>query len=206
MEKKKTFKELFAGTGIEPTTDENGGVHYNFNATLKTKEVSDKAILLTPKGTLTIGEEYSSPSISFYKNDEVENVITIKYTKFMYKGEEVKDLQTIYDIIKSLTSIKLPSDEEINEKANLLQDEKDGDTPKQINKMETPLQNLKYYFRNDETITKEELLTAIDELIDNERAFFCNAFEHGYASSGLVAIEQNKAFEAYGKLYNACNP
>ena len=72
--------------------------------------------------------------------------------------------------------------------------------------MKTPLQNLKYYFRNDETITKEELLTAIDELIDNERAFFCNAFEHGYASSGLVAIEQNKAFEAYGKLYNACNP
>ena len=74
---------------------------------------SDKAILLTPKGTLTIGEEYSSPSISFYKNNEVEDVITIKYTKFMYKGEEVKDLQTIYDVIKSLTSIELPSDEEI---------------------------------------------------------------------------------------------
>jgi hypothetical protein len=128
MEKKKTFKELFAGTGIEPTTDENGGVHYNFNATLKTNaEASDKAVLLTPKGTLTIGEEYSSPSISFYKNNEVEDVITIKYTKFMYKGEEVKDLQTIYDIIKSLTSIELPSDEEINEKANSLQDEKDGD-------------------------------------------------------------------------------
>jgi len=31
----KTFKELFAGTGIEPTTDENGGVDYNFKATLK---------------------------------------------------------------------------------------------------------------------------------------------------------------------------
>jgi hypothetical protein len=114
MEKKKTFKELFAGTGIEPTTNENGGVDYNFKATLKTNsEASDKAILLTPKGTLTIGEEYSSPSISFYKNNEVEDVITIKYTKFMYKGEEVKDLQTIYDIIKSLTSIKLPSDEDI---------------------------------------------------------------------------------------------
>ena len=127
MKKKKTFKELFAGTGIEPTTDENGGVHYEFNATLKTNaEASDKAILLTPKGTLTIGEEYSSPSISFYKNNEVEDVVTIKYTKFMYKGEEVKDLQTIYDIIKSLTSIELPSDEEIKEKANSLQDEKDG--------------------------------------------------------------------------------
>jgi hypothetical protein len=92
----------------------------------KTLEASDKAILLTPKGTLTIGEEYSSPSISFYKNNEVEDVVTIKYTKFMYKGEEVKDLQTIYDIIKSLTSIELPSDEEIKEKANSLQDEKDG--------------------------------------------------------------------------------
>ena len=124
----KTFKELFAGTGIEPTTNENGGVDYNFNATLKTNaEASDKAILLTPKGTLTIGEEYSSPSISFYKNNEVEDVVTIHYTKFMYKGEEVKDLQTIYNIIKSLTSIKLPSDEEINEKANSLQDENDGD-------------------------------------------------------------------------------
>jgi hypothetical protein len=127
MKKKKTFKELFAGTGIEPTTNENGGVDYNFKATLKTNaEASDKAILLTPKGTLTIGEEYSSPSISFYKNNEVEDVVTIKYTKFMYKGEEVKDLQTIYDIIKSLTSIELPSDEEIKEKANSLQDEKDG--------------------------------------------------------------------------------
>ena len=128
MKKKKTFKELFAGTGIEPTTNENGGVDYNFKATLKTNaEASDKAVLLTPKGTLTIGEEYSSPSISFYKNNEVEDVITIKYTKFMYKGEEVKDLQTIYDIIKSLTSIELPSDEEINKKAISLQDEKDGD-------------------------------------------------------------------------------
>ena len=114
MKKKKTFKELFAGTGIEPTTNENGGVDYNFKATLKTNaEASDKAILLTPKGTLTIGEEYSSPSISFYKNNEVEDVITIKYSKFMYKGEEVKDLQTIYDIIKPLTSIELPSDEDI---------------------------------------------------------------------------------------------
>jgi hypothetical protein len=80
-------------------------------------EASDKAVLLTPKGTLTIGEEYSSPSISFYKNNEVEDVITIKYTKFMYKGEEVKDLQTIYDIIKSLTTIELPSDCDIDKEA-----------------------------------------------------------------------------------------
>jgi hypothetical protein len=83
----------------------------------KTLEASDKAILLTPKGTLTIGQEYSSPSISFYKNNEVEDVVTIKYSKFMYKGEEVKELQTIYDIIKPLTSIELPSDEEMEQEA-----------------------------------------------------------------------------------------
>jgi hypothetical protein len=86
----------------------------------KETTASDKAFLLTPKGTLTIGEEYSSPSISFYKNNKVEDVFTIKYTKFMYKGEEVKDLQTIYDVIKSLTSIELPSDEEVEVKSKKL--------------------------------------------------------------------------------------
>jgi hypothetical protein len=38
MKKKKTFKELFAGTEIEPTINENGGVDYNFNATLKKEQ------------------------------------------------------------------------------------------------------------------------------------------------------------------------
>jgi len=31
----KTFKELFANTGIEPTTDESGNTVYNFKATMK---------------------------------------------------------------------------------------------------------------------------------------------------------------------------
>ena len=37
MEKEtpKTFKELFANTGIKPTTDENGNIQYNFKATMK---------------------------------------------------------------------------------------------------------------------------------------------------------------------------
>jgi glutamate synthase domain-containing protein 1 len=33
----KTFKELFANTGIEPTTNENGNIQYNFKATIKEK-------------------------------------------------------------------------------------------------------------------------------------------------------------------------
>ena len=80
----------------------NANAVAEYNEGLKNFTPSDKAILLTPKGTLTIGEEYSSPSISFYKNNEVEDVITIKYSKFKYKGEEVKDLQAIYDIISEI--------------------------------------------------------------------------------------------------------
>ena len=41
----KTFKELFANTGIEPTTDESGNTHYNFKATLKEetpKEIAER--------------------------------------------------------------------------------------------------------------------------------------------------------------------
>jgi hypothetical protein len=35
MKKERTFKELFANTGIKPTTDENGNIQYNFKATMK---------------------------------------------------------------------------------------------------------------------------------------------------------------------------
>jgi hypothetical protein len=35
MKTPKTFKELFANTGIEPTTDESGNTHYNFKAVMK---------------------------------------------------------------------------------------------------------------------------------------------------------------------------
>jgi hypothetical protein len=37
QETPKTFKELFANTGIEPTTNENGNIQYNFKATIKEK-------------------------------------------------------------------------------------------------------------------------------------------------------------------------
>ena len=38
----KTFKELFTGTGIEPTTDKDGGVHYNFKAKLKNEPMHNQ--------------------------------------------------------------------------------------------------------------------------------------------------------------------
>jgi len=77
--------------------------------------------------------------------------------------------------------------------------------PKQTNKMETPLQNLKHYFRNDETITKRELERAIDELFDNERSFFIEAFNKGVASTGVISIGLNKGLEEYNSLYKTNN-
>jgi hypothetical protein len=43
METPKTFKELFANTGIEPTTDESGNTHYNFKATMKKETLEEAA-------------------------------------------------------------------------------------------------------------------------------------------------------------------
>ena len=37
----KTFKELFANTGIEPRTGENGDIHYNFKATMKQETLEE---------------------------------------------------------------------------------------------------------------------------------------------------------------------
>ena len=39
----KTLKELFANTGIEPTTDENGNTHYHFNA-IRKKEPKQETV------------------------------------------------------------------------------------------------------------------------------------------------------------------
>ena len=74
-------------------------------------------------------------------------------------------------------------------------------TSKQINKMETPLENLMYYFRNNDTITKEELYKAINELYDNERAFCINAFEAGILHTKSIPVDSNAALEYYNLLY-----
>jgi hypothetical protein len=78
--KPKTFEELFAGTGIEPTKDENGGVHYNFNATLKnepmklyTEEQVRKAIRVAGQLVWEDEEIFASlPSIELPSDEEIE--------------------------------------------------------------------------------------------------------------------------------------
>ena len=100
MEKKKTFKELFAGTGIEPTTNENGGVDYNFNATLKNKPMKLYAeeqikILLN---ALTDIKNW---------NEELED----EWEDCGYRA--IDALNNFSDV----NEIELPSDEDIKEKA-----------------------------------------------------------------------------------------
>lgn len=64
--------------------------------------------------------------------------------------------------------------------------------------METPLQNLKYYFRNDDTITKEELNNAIEELYDNERSAIMDAAKK---FANTLGIEDEDILDYYNDLY-----
>ena len=64
--------------------------------------------------------------------------------------------------------------------------------------METPLQNLKYYFRNNDTITKEELNNAIEELYDNERSAIMDAAKK---FANTLGIEDEDILEYYNDLY-----
>jgi hypothetical protein len=64
--------------------------------------------------------------------------------------------------------------------------------------METPLQNLKYYFRNNDNITKEELNNAIDELYDNERSAIMDAAKK---FANTLGIEDEDILDYYNDLY-----
>jgi hypothetical protein len=47
--KPKTFRELFANTGIEPTIDENGNTQYSFKANMKQETLEETAEKEYPK-------------------------------------------------------------------------------------------------------------------------------------------------------------
>ena len=64
--------------------------------------------------------------------------------------------------------------------------------------MNTPLQNLKHYFRNNDTITKEELNNAIDELYDNERSAIMDAAKK---FANTLGIEDEDILDYYNDLY-----
>jgi len=76
----KTFKELFANTGIEPTTDESGNMQYNFKATIKQETLEE------------VAESYSS--IAFNRQDLYDGFIAgAKWqAERMYSEEDVLEI------------------------------------------------------------------------------------------------------------------
>jgi hypothetical protein len=85
METPKTFKELFANTGIEPTTDESGNTHYNFKAAMKDTlgkefyESADKTIKVTKQETL---EEVRD--LAYYKANAEEDYLAVPISVLRY--------------------------------------------------------------------------------------------------------------------------
>lgn len=115
MKKKKTFKELFAGTGIEPTTNENGGVDYNFNATLKkepmklqgTCNLSQTFMPTHSNGTIEMNAHDFLPSTSIFAttiDGELIDVINIKDSfNRLPKDEKLKVVSVLLEFCAAET-------------------------------------------------------------------------------------------------------
>ena len=104
MKKKKTFKELFAGTGIEPTTNENGGVDYNFNATLKKEQLTGTVTLSQP---IKISSHDFLPNTSIFASvdGEITDIINIKDSfRFLPQEEKLKIVSTLLEFCAAETS------------------------------------------------------------------------------------------------------
>jgi hypothetical protein len=90
QETPKTFKELFANTGIEPITNENGNIQYNFKATIKEKP---KQETLEEVAQWVINNRYAKSELEKVSDFEMYNTIIDKCSKWqaerMYSEEEV---------------------------------------------------------------------------------------------------------------------
>jgi hypothetical protein len=95
----KTFKELFANTGIEPTTDENGNTHYHFNAIRKKEHKEEPSEFeITPE--FTYGKEVGKTikikaTINSIETEQetIEEVVKVKRTELF---------NTILSIVKQI--------------------------------------------------------------------------------------------------------
>jgi hypothetical protein len=95
----KTFKELFANTGIEPTTDENGNTHYHFNAIRKKEHKEEPSEFeITPE--FTYGKEVGKTikikaTINSIETEQetLEEVVKVKRTELF---------NTILSIVKQI--------------------------------------------------------------------------------------------------------
>jgi hypothetical protein len=79
----KTFKELFANTGIEPTTDENGNTHYHFNAIRKKEPKQETLEEAAENYAKDIGNKNGTAQFDFKKGTKWKQ-------EKMYSEEEVE--------------------------------------------------------------------------------------------------------------------
>jgi hypothetical protein len=107
----KTFKELFANTGIEPTTDENGNTHYHFNAIRKKehkeepsefeitpeftygKEVGKTIKIKTTINSIETEQETLEEAVNAFKKT---NVYTNEIKQKQERSYSEEDLRTAY--------------------------------------------------------------------------------------------------------------
>ena len=91
----KTFKELFSGTGIEPTTDESGNTNYNFKATMKEQSKQQTAVeflesnLPTAFKDLTINKQLIEQAKEMEKQQErsYSEEDMVRYALYLYDAE-----------------------------------------------------------------------------------------------------------------------
>jgi hypothetical protein len=86
----KTFKELFANTGIEPTTDENGNTHYHFNAIRKKEHKEEPKQETLEEAT---ERNYNEAGVNAYFNNGFIRGVKWQQDKNKYSDE---DLRTAY--------------------------------------------------------------------------------------------------------------
>lgn len=84
----KTFKELFANTGIEPTTDESGNVHYNFKATLKEEPKQD-----LEKEMFELEQELDIPSHLRWHNSKPKKETTLEEAAERFRSKNPGTMQ-----------------------------------------------------------------------------------------------------------------
>jgi hypothetical protein len=105
----KTFKELFANTGIEPTTNENGNIQYNFKATIKEKP---KKETLEEVAQWVIDNRYAKSELEKVSDFEMYNTIIDKCSKWQqersYSEEEVLEIIRQYALEEHLITSSKP--------------------------------------------------------------------------------------------------
>ncbi len=87
----KSFKELFANTGIEPTTDEDGNINYNFKATMKEEPNQELVNQLAEQIAYKFKLPKQETTADYINRHIVEAMVEVDKQK-SYSEEEVLEL------------------------------------------------------------------------------------------------------------------